>query len=279
MGRKKTFVKTAKLPQAQSAEEIEARDKLHDQKEKARAGRRVDCDDKPKKKKKGDGEESDEESDDGSEDGMFEHDEPEEDDEEEEEEKAKKPKTLMDQLGVQLEGATNLNVAAKGEKKAVSAKKMDVSGGDKPELSRREREAMDAQRKSEAYRKKHAAGETDEAKADLARLTEVRRKREEAKKQRDAESADTAEGEKAEEASKKSVAKKEKVVLTTPTQKDIKSALINLQESASDEFQKKHKLVGLSGNKLAKMKYSDFMKIWQDFVDNASDAEHREYAA
>ncbi len=67
---KKEFVKAPKLPQAQSAEEIEAREKLHEAKEKARAGRtcthfcadtgesldaraagRVDCDDKPKKKK------------------------------------------------------------------------------------------------------------------------------------------------------------------------------------------------------------------------------------
>merc|ERR1711998_560719 len=195
MGRKKTFVKTPKLPQAQSAEEIEARDKMHDMKEKQRAGRRAaaDCDDKPKKKKGADDESDSEDFDDGSDDDMFES-APveEEEEEEEEEEKAAKPKTLMDQLGVQLEGATNLNVQAKGEKKAVSAKKMVMDAGPKPELSRREREAMEAQRKAEAYRKKHEAGETDEAKADLARLAEVRKRREEAKKKKEAEAAEEA---------------------------------------------------------------------------------------
>jgi len=189
----------------------------------------------------------------------------------------------MDQLGVQLDGAINLNVAAKSEKKAVSTKKMAAAGDKgepKPELSRREREAMDAQRKAEAYRKKHAAGETDEAKADLARLTEVRRRREEAKKKKDegalAEAAAAADDSAAKSSAKD---KNKKVVLPTPTQKEVKSALINLQDSADDDFQKKWKLNGLSGNKLAKMKYAEFMKIWEDFVENGSDAEHREYAA
>ncbi|TAQ88125.1 hypothetical protein B7494_g3518 [Chlorociboria aeruginascens] len=46
------------------------------------------------------------------------------------------------------------------------------------ELSRKERDALEAQRKKEAYMKKHLAGETDEAKADLARLMVIREKRE-----------------------------------------------------------------------------------------------------
>ncbi len=37
----------------------------------------------------------------------------------------------------------------------------------KPELTRREREELDRQRRAAAYAKKHAAGQTDEAKADL----------------------------------------------------------------------------------------------------------------
>ena len=34
-------------------------------------------------------------------------------------------------------------------------------------------------------------------------------------------------------------------------------------QCAEDDFQKKWKLTGLSGNKLSKMKYSEFMKIWE----------------
>lgn len=59
-------------------------------------------------------------------------------------------------------------------------KKLDVSGkGKKPaELSRREREAIQAQQAKERYQKLHEAGKTDEAKADLARLKLIREKRE-----------------------------------------------------------------------------------------------------
>lgn len=59
-------------------------------------------------------------------------------------------------------------------------KELDVSGkGKKPaELSRREREAIQAQQAKERYQKLHEAGKTDEAKADLARLKLIREKRE-----------------------------------------------------------------------------------------------------
>merc|ERR1712159_536044 len=139
MGRKKTFVKEKKLPQAQSAEEIAARDAQEEAKKKARAGRRADCDDKPKKKKAA---ASDSDSDSDSDDMFGGSDSDVLIEEVEEEEKVAKPKTLLDQLGVELEGAVNLNVAAKGEKKAVSAKNMKLSeiGDVKPEKSRRERE-------------------------------------------------------------------------------------------------------------------------------------------
>lgn len=46
------------------------------------------------------------------------------------------------------------------------------------ELSRREREAVQAQQAKERYQKLHEAGKTDEAKADLARLKLIREKRE-----------------------------------------------------------------------------------------------------
>lgn len=57
------------------------------------------------------------------------------------------------------------------------------------QLSRREREALQAQQAKERYQKLHAEGKTDEARADLARLKLVREKRdaESARKQAEAE--------------------------------------------------------------------------------------------
>lgn len=45
-------------------------------------------------------------------------------------------------------------------------------------MSRREREALEKQQAAERYRKLHAEGKTDEAKADMARLQLIREKRE-----------------------------------------------------------------------------------------------------
>lgn len=60
-------------------------------------------------------------------------------------------------------------------------KAMSVSGNGKgkpvAELSRREREAVQAQQAKERYQKLHEAGKTDEAKADMARLKLIREKR------------------------------------------------------------------------------------------------------
>ena len=50
-------------------------------------------------------------------------------------------------------------------------------------------EALEAERKRQEYWRLHAAGKTDEAKADLKRLEQVRREREEAVKKRAAEKA------------------------------------------------------------------------------------------
>lgn len=49
---------------------------------------------------------------------------------------------------------------------------------DLSQLSRREREALEAQQERERYIKLHAEGKTDEAKADLARLAVIREQRE-----------------------------------------------------------------------------------------------------
>jgi len=66
------------------------------------------------------------------------------------------------------------------EEVAEGVKDMSVGKGKKPvaELSRREREAVQAQQAKERYQKLHEAGKTDEAKADMARLKLIREKRE-----------------------------------------------------------------------------------------------------
>merc|ERR1712203_1249766 len=48
-------------------------------------------------------------------------------------------------------------------------------GGSKPQLSRREREEIDNAKAKAHYQKMHAAGKTEEARADLARLAIIRK--------------------------------------------------------------------------------------------------------
>ncbi|KAJ3340021.1 heat- and acid-stable phosphoprotein [Gonapodya sp. JEL0774] len=62
----------------------------------------------------------------------------------------------------------------------------DMFRGD-GQLSRKEREAMEKERAREAYMKKHLAGQTEEAKRDLARLAQIRKEREEAARKREEE--------------------------------------------------------------------------------------------
>ena len=57
----------------------------------------------------------------------------------------------------------------------------------KPQLSRREREELEKQKAKAHYQKLHAAGKTEEARADLARLAIIRKQREEAAKKREEE--------------------------------------------------------------------------------------------
>eukprot|EP00753_Platysulcus_tardus_P018581 PLAT6933.1.p1 GENE.PLAT6933.1~~PLAT6933.1.p1 ORF type:complete len:243 (+),score=97.91 PLAT6933.1:37-729(+) len=81
----------------------------------------------------------------------------------------------------------SLNSGPRGGK-AVKASALGASTERVP-LSRREREELERQRKAAAYRAAHLRGETAEAKRDLSRLAEVRRRREEAKRRREAEAA------------------------------------------------------------------------------------------
>lgn len=71
------------------------------------------------------------------------------------------------------------------------------AAGEAPELSRREREAIEKEQARQRYEKLHAEGKTDEARADLARLAIIRKQREEAaqKKQQEKDEKDTKEKE------------------------------------------------------------------------------------
>ncbi|KAG6599697.1 uncharacterized protein IUM83_13283 [Phytophthora cinnamomi] len=86
--------------------------------------------------------------------------------------------------------------AKKKANKVMKAKDMDGDAAPQ-QLSRREREAIEKERAAAYYMKKHLAGETDEAKKDLARLAEVKRRREEAEQRKKEEEAAAAEREKA----------------------------------------------------------------------------------
>ncbi|DBA03970.1 TPA: hypothetical protein N0F65_010623 [Lagenidium giganteum] len=103
--------------------------------------------------------------------------------------KGKKKKSGIAAI-VQIE---NPNLMPK-QNKVIKAK--DMKTNVEQQLSRREREAIEKERAAAAYMKKHLAGETVEAKKDLARLEEVRRRREEAEKRRQEEEAAAAEREK-----------------------------------------------------------------------------------
>ncbi|KAF8501990.1 casein kinase substrate phosphoprotein PP28-domain-containing protein [Gautieria morchelliformis] len=69
-----------------------------------------------------------------------------------------------------------------------SAKTKKLSELNAPQpLTRREREQKEKQEAKERYWKAHLAGKTDQAKADLARLSQIRKEREEAQAKRKAE--------------------------------------------------------------------------------------------
>jgi len=78
----------------------------------------------------------------------------------------------------------NPNLKPKKEKKV---SELTAPSSSKPQLTRREREEIDKQKAKAHYQKLHAAGKTDEARADLARLAIIRKQREEAAKKREDE--------------------------------------------------------------------------------------------
>lgn len=95
----------------------------------------------------------------------------------------------------------NPNHTAKAQKQAATAP-TDGAGNDSAsgkkkadttQLSRREREALQAQQAKERYQKLHAEGKTDEARADLERLKLVRERREAEAARKKAEAEERAE--------------------------------------------------------------------------------------
>jgi len=86
----------------------------------------------------------------------------------------------------QLDDPT-LGAAPAAAAAAAAPAKKAAPAADKPQLSRREREEIEKAKAKAHYQKLHAAGKTDEAKADLARLAIIRKQREEAAAKRAAE--------------------------------------------------------------------------------------------
>lgn len=80
----------------------------------------------------------------------------------------------------------NPNRTVKKSAQKLKSLSLDDDAG-KPELTRREREQIEKQKARLRYEKMHAAGKTNEAKADLARLALVRQQRAEAAAKREAE--------------------------------------------------------------------------------------------
>eukprot|EP00929_Paragymnodinium_shiwhaense_P096404 TRINITY_DN5799_c0_g1_i1.p1 TRINITY_DN5799_c0_g1~~TRINITY_DN5799_c0_g1_i1.p1 ORF type:complete len:258 (-),score=129.43 TRINITY_DN5799_c0_g1_i1:162-935(-) len=90
-------------------------------------------------------------------------------------------------------------LSTKKDKKATGTGGLEVQnpnrdssdkGGEVIELSRKQREEIERQAARRRYEELHKAGKTDEAKADLSRLEEVKKRREEAAKKRADEQAE-----------------------------------------------------------------------------------------
>jgi len=86
----------------------------------------------------------------------------------------------------------NPNLAKKGPEKMLKNKDLATMDTSTPTdetagMNRKEREAVEAARRAEAYQKKTLAGETEEARRNMERLAIVKKRREEAAKKREAE--------------------------------------------------------------------------------------------
>ncbi|NP_956504.1 pdgfa associated protein 1b [Danio rerio] len=84
-----------------------------------------------------------------------------------------------------VEGLIEIENPNRIAQKAKKVTEIELEGP--KQLSRREREEIEKQKAKERYMKMHLAGETDQAKADLARLAIIRKQREEAARKKDEE--------------------------------------------------------------------------------------------
>lgn len=112
----------------------------------------------------------------------------------------------------------NPNHTAKSRNQASAAPIQPSDGPSKPskkvpasQLSRREREALEKEQAKERYDKLHAAGKTDEARADLARLSLIKEKREQeaARKKAEKEEREAADKERQRELDEKEKKKRD----------------------------------------------------------------------
>ncbi|KAJ3129707.1 heat- and acid-stable phosphoprotein [Nowakowskiella sp. JEL0407] len=85
-----------------------------------------------------------------------------------------------------VENTLNPNFQSNRSMKASELNDLEVPA---PQLSRREREEIEKERKKQAFWKAQMEGKTDQAKADMARLAVIRKQREEAARKRAEEEA------------------------------------------------------------------------------------------
>jgi hypothetical protein len=93
------------------------------------------------------------------------------DDDDDDEPKERKARSAVDALGMDTQNPNAVNQSQRFMRVG------DMKEGQEQKLSRREREAVEAERKRANYQRKHEAGETDEAKADLKRLAAIKKRR------------------------------------------------------------------------------------------------------
>ena len=108
------------------------------------------------------------------------------DDDDDDDEEEDRPKGLL----AGLQRGNNPNLVKKTGEKMIKAKDLANMDGPTDEfagMNRKEREALEAQRKHEEYMRRTAAGETEQGRKDLERLAAIRKKREEDRLKREAE--------------------------------------------------------------------------------------------
>ena len=63
------------------------------------------------------------------------------------------------------------------------------------------------------------------------------------------------------------------VAVATPDSKDQKKYVQRLQKFMDSDFVQRHNLQNMSNNAMTKMKYSEFIGMWKDFVEVATDSQ------